>query len=244
MINSHIYITQTHIDKESLQRKIAYNFYKYSIFKLDSKNIELVSQQELDKNFDSLINTQQVILMDFSSKSDYRDTIISLYKSYTTPTIVFLGNLNQYSTQLQEGMLRILEEPPHNLFVVLFAHNHREILPTISSRSQLYLIPNSQVIKMLDTTLSEKVKKKLPAPGDSAQKLMAARFDYNEVKDFSKLEREEIDFWLWQVGAYMTEYYKQRPQESIGLGLKKILEAQKLNNENSLKKFVFAHLSL
>ncbi|MBC7472265.1 MAG: hypothetical protein H7196_03345 [candidate division SR1 bacterium] len=244
MINSHIYLTQTHVNKDILQRQIVYCFYEHSTFQLAGKDITLVAQNVLDKKFDSLINTQQVILMNFSSKSDYRDTILSLYKSYKFPTVVFLGNLNQYSTQLQEGMLRILEEPPYNLFIVLFAHNHQEILPTILSRSQLYLIPNNQVIKILDMSLSEKVKKKLPSPGESAQKIMLSKFDYNEIKDFSKLEREEIDFWLWQVGAYLTEYYKQRPQESIGLGIKKLLESQKLNNENSLKKFVFANLSL
>lgn len=244
MISSHIYLTQTHVNKDILQRQIAYCFYQYGTFSLSTKDVTLISQSDLDQKFYTLINTQQVILMDFSSKSDYRDTILSLYKSYKAPTIVFLGNLNQYSTQLQEGMLRILEEPPYNLYIVLFAHNHREILPTILSRSQLYLIPNNQIIKMLDASLSEKVKKKLPPPGQSAQKIMLSKFDYNEIKDFSKLEREEIDFWLWQVGAYLNEYYKQKPHESIGLGLKKILESQKLNNENSLKKFVFANLSL
>jgi DNA polymerase III, delta subunit len=244
MINSHIYITQTHINKDILQRRIAFCFYKKHTFKLGNIDLSTVSQGDMDGKFETLVNTQQVLIMDFTSKSDYRDTIMSLYKSYDLPTIVFLGNLNDYSTQLQEGMLRLLEEPPHNLYIVLFAHNHREILPTISSRSQIHLVPNKQVIGMLDQNLAEKVKKKLPAPAESAQKLIQNRFDYSEVKDFSKLEREEIDFWLWQVGAYLTEYYKQKPHESIGVGLKKLLESQKLNNENSLKKFVFAHLSL
>jgi hypothetical protein len=244
MINSHIYLTQTHITKQTLQRQVTFCFHKYGTFKLSDKDITLFSQAEQEALFESLINTQQVILMDFTSKSDYRDIILSLYKTYELPTIVFLGNLNDYSVQLQEGMLRLLEEPPHNLYIVLFAHNHREILPTISSRSQIHLLPNNLVIQILDKDLSEKVKKKLPPPGESAQNLMSGTFDFNTVKDFSKLEREEIDFWLWQVGAYLTEYYKQKPQAGIGVGLKKILESQKLNNENSLKKFVFAHLSL
>jgi hypothetical protein len=244
MINSHIYLTQTHVNINTLQRQIAYCFNYFKTFDLSTLSSNEILQKKLDETFDSLINIQRVILMDFTSKSDYRDTILSLYKSYELPTIVFLGNLNNYSTQLQEGMLRLLEEPPHNLYVVLFAHNHREILPTISSRSQLHLIPNKQVIGMLDQDLAEKVKKKLPSPAESAQKIIQDRFDFNEINDFSKLERGEIDFWLWQVGAYLTEYYKQKPHESIGIGIKKIIESQKLNNENSLKKFVVAHLSL
>jgi hypothetical protein len=244
MINSHIFLTQTHVETIVLQRQIAYCFHTLGSFDLGKVDFESMSADVLNEHFESGLNTQQVITMDFTSKSDYRDTILSLYHSYKSPTVVFLGNLNSYSTQLQEGMLRLLEEPPENLFVVLFAHNQREILPTIISRSQIHLLPDNLVMKILDKDLAEKVKKRLPSPGDSAKEILADRFDFNTISDFSKLERNEIDFWLWQVGSYITAFYKQNQQSGMGNAIQKILEAQKLNNQNSLKKFVFAHLSL
>ena len=244
MIHTHIYLTQTHISEVELCYKVAYFFDKYKTLDLTKVDISETSSENAKSVFESMINSQRAMTMDFASKSDYRETIVSLYKTYEAPTLVFLGNLSGYSAQLQEGMLRLLEEPPNNLFIVLLAHHRGEIISTIASRSQIHLLSNQLTLSMLDGALKETIKKKLPPPADCAKSLISNTFDYTQISDFSKLEREEIDFWLWQVGTYTSEFYKQNPHQAIGQALGKILKSQKLNNQNSLKKFVFANLSL
>ncbi|KKS41455.1 MAG: polymerase III, delta prime subunit protein [candidate division CPR1 bacterium GW2011_GWA2_42_17] len=48
--------------------------------------------------------------------------------------IAFIPNANKMTTEAQNSLLKILEEPPLNSFIVLSCKNKRQLLPTVVSR--------------------------------------------------------------------------------------------------------------
>ena len=156
--------------------------------------------------------------------------------------MLFLGDLSHYSVALQEGMLRFLEEPPANLYLILTAQNKAELLPTISSRSNILKLPQNLIIDLLDPVILEKVQAKFPIV-----KSFYTDFLKNKVFldfDFAKLERDEIDFWLWQLEFYLKEVFKHKKDLRIAKKIQKILESKLLNQQNLQKKFVIENLYL
>jgi DNA polymerase III, delta subunit len=240
MIQSHIFLTQTYVDEEKLRQMIGASF-----FESGKLNIaDILQVENFADLYSHMLSQQRIIVMDFEDKEDFRSSLSGIYKKYNEPVLLFLGNLANYSLPLQEGMLRLLEEPPTNLHIILFAQSRGQILPTIISRSQFYSLPESFILQNLDQKIQAKVTKKLPQPGEVTKDLIANKFNFELIKDPSKLEREEIDLWLWQLGIYLAQYYKQRPVEQIALKIQRVLQAQKLNTQNTQKKFVLASLGL
>jgi DNA polymerase III delta prime subunit len=243
MIQSHIFLTHTHIDNDRLSSIIAHHYFEknHSSF----RNLDFTpNKQTLEKTMEMLKNQQRIKMVAFDSKKDYRDEIMSLYRHYDSPFLLFLGNISDYSIQLQEGMLRLLEEPPDNLIIILFAHSRSQILPTISSRSVIYTLEMKDTFSILHTNFSELAKKKLTPPLDVSKELISNRFHYSSVKDISKIDREVIGLWLWQVNMYLSEIYKTNSALQVSQSIKKVLQAIHLNEGNAQKKFVLAQLSI
>jgi DNA polymerase III, delta subunit len=154
---------------------------------------------------------------------------------------LFLGDLTTYSDSLQEGMLKLLEEPPENLFIVLFAQNLSLIKPTIISRCRIVLLENPIVFANLDPKLIEKVQK-LPSPKTVVDALINNK--KVEVEKVADCEREELDFWMWQVQTNLSMLYAQQSQTQIAQAITRTLQARQLNSQNLQKKFAVGQLSL
>jgi hypothetical protein len=174
----------------------------------------------------------------FSKKVEFREQQNSWYQSYNLPTLFFLGDLSQHSESLQEGMLKFLEEPPANLYPILFAQDGSEILPTILSRATTLSLSRNFVLKHLSGEKLEKIAKTLPPAKQFALDLIGEK--RLELPDFSKIERDEIDFWLWQISCWIEEFYKQQPLPKIADKLQKVLRSRKLNQQNLQKKLAVA----
>jgi DNA polymerase III delta prime subunit len=243
MIQSHIFITQTYVQQKKLAQYIAYTFEKHGIKGFDSLDAA-VDSERLEKHYESMKHKRLVLEVDISTKKDYREIMPSLYTHFHTKTLLFLGDISTYSLELQEGMLRLLEEPPENLIIILSSHTSQELLPTIQSRSSVHTLKTEQIFTILDTDISEKVKKRLPSPAETAKEIISNSFHYGVIKDISKLEREEINMWLWMVSMYLTQILKQQPDIRIAKAVEKIVKSIQLNNANVLKKFVFSSLGL
>jgi hypothetical protein len=233
MIQSNIILTQTFVDESRLSQIVADRFFNHH--DLLPKSFQ-IGTESLEKNWEHYLGQNRILQADFKDKDDFKDSVMSLYQNYENPTLLFLGNLTQYSLPLQEGMLRILEEPPANLYIVLYAHAKNEILETISSRCTFSQIPRPNVINILDPDLMEKVKKKLPAVSEFTKILITKPQDV-EIPDLSKVEREEIDLWLWQLSCYLDQYYIQQPNIKIAELNLRVLTAMGLNADNLQKKF-------
>jgi hypothetical protein len=134
-----------------------------------------------------------------------------------------------------------LEEPPANLFAVLFAQNQSQIIPTIKSRSRIHLLPKNIIMQNLEPQMMETVKKKLPLVADIYKLIIQKKLF--ELPDFKNIEREEISLWLWQLTTYLEMAYTQKPESQIALALEKTIFAQLLNSQNLQKKLVVSWLN-
>jgi DNA polymerase III delta prime subunit len=243
MIQSHIFLTHTYVDNHDLASIITYHYFEKT--KLDFSEIDFnISREKRNKLMEKMANQQRVKMISFDSKKDYRDEIMSLYKHYEKPFLLFLGNISEYSSQLQEGMLRLLEEPPKNLIIILFSHSRSELLPTISSRSRVHNLQMQDIFQVLHKGFTEQARKKLPTPLDISKAIIGGRFHYSQVKDISKIDREVIGLWLWQVNMYLTKIYESNSTLTVSKSIKKVLQATELNYRNAQKKFVLVQLSL
>jgi len=235
---SYLILTNTYIDYQSLQKIVAATFFnsKNQLLNLD------ISLKEIDQNlYHQKQNTGQIIEINIDKKEEFTEQQHNWYQKYSQPTLLFLGDLNNYSENLQEGMLRLLEEPPHNLYPVLFAQDKSQILDTILSRCKIIQLKQKQILELLDPKMLELVKKKLPSVKESLTSILQNNLILPEL---SKIERPELDFWLWQIQTYLEALYKQNPTQNLANKLLSVLNARNLNRQNLQKKLALAVVNL
>jgi DNA polymerase III delta prime subunit len=237
----HIYLTETYLETKKLDLFIVrYFFGLFGDKNFSFSKVLNQEREELEHLYQS--KSQFINNVNFDSKKDFSSQLLGFYKNYPDPNLLFLGDLSQYSIQLQEGMLRLLEEPPKNLFIILYCQNLQDIIPTISSRARIHNLPKKIILESLDPEIHLQTKKKLPIPKETVSDLINKKnIAQIEAKN---LEREEISTWLWQLESYLKEIYKQKPNPQIATALFKVLEAKKYNQSNLQKKFVLETLNL
>lgn len=240
MLQAHIFLTQTFVNQLKLKKLIAKAWLQNSTKTWDNL-ATFLEDSDLDSFWNQQLVKGTVLEPNLDTKKEFTDSLLEFYVRYTKPTLLFLGNLDSFSLPMQEGMLKFLEEPPQNLIIILFAQERANILPTISSRCQLHRLPNQLVLGLLDQKLLEQTKNKLPT-ADSACKHLVLHKPLS-LPDLKNVEREEIDFWLWQVQVYLENFYKHQPHWTYLHQLAKVIQARQLNQQNLQKKFVLAWLN-
>ena len=244
MFQTNLYLTQTYLDLELLQQKLAFSFFnrKNLDFDYHSSETELALTWNLHSSQNQIIAWNGQSAETESKKEAFKKFINSeVYIKYNQPSLLFLGDLTNYSDVLQEAMLKLLEEPPANLHIVLFAQNLSQIKPTIISRCSIKLLDNAIIFANLDIKLLDKVKK-LPEP-----KITVANLINNkkvEIEKISDFERDELDFWMWQLQTNLTMAYASQPENQIASAITKVLLARQLNTQNLQKKFAIGQLNL
>ena len=212
MIQSYLILTQSFLEVDKLNRILAWDFFdkfKFNVQNIDQitrklkiEKINLETQTENQDSFlDHKINANwhkfqangQIWSTNFDDKKDCREQVLTFYQNYAKPTLLFLGNLENYSIPLQEGLLKFLEEPPNNLFIVLLASNSSQILSTILSRTHQILLTNSTVFGLLDTEILDKIDKNLPKVRETVTEILIGKVP---IIDLKKVERNEFDMWL------------------------------------------------
>lgn len=223
---------------------ISWAFFHNNLHQLDYS----IDTDLLEREWEHHLNLKEIIVKNFADKEDYREQIFKLYEVFPTPTILFLGDISSYSQSLQEGMLRLLEEPPHNLFCILFSQTRGELLSTISSRSLIPTLPGNRVLELLDQEKVQVVKKKLPEVSDFAKQIIklsqSDSLEELELPDVSKVERDEIDFWLWQLQFYLEQVFLQSGNGSLAQIIEKVARSQKINRDNIQKKLALSWIKL
>ena len=240
MIQTYLFLTQTSLELSNIQKNLAQNY--FVTYKLETN-----SNPTDEKIWEKYRNSGQIILFEPKEASKISDVVQfnsfvsdNLSKVFEKPTLLFLGDLSELSNGVQEASLKLLEEPPHNLIIIIFAQNLSRIKPTIISRSRVQTIPLEIVFQNLKLKVVEKVKK-LPEPKLVVKNLMS---NINvEVEKVSDYEREEIDMWLWMVETNLGVKYKEQPEPKIAEAITKVLRARQLNNQNLQKKFSIGWLN-
>ena len=247
MIQSYLILTQSFLQTDKLARILAFDF--FTNFKLDAQNVAQITAKlkteeaetlnKLEENWHKFQAKGRIIQVNFDDKKDAREQIMGFYQTFAKPTLLFLGNLENYSIPLQEGLLKFLEEPPVNLFIVLLSNNSSDILPTISSRTTKILLTNSTVFSLLDVVMMEKITKNLPQVNPSVKEILSGKIPAIDLK---KVERDEFDMWLWQIEKCLEEVFKQKNTTKSAEYLGKILGIRKLNSQNLQKKLAWGNL--
>jgi hypothetical protein len=225
-MSSYLIVTQTEVDEQAFQRHIVGSWLR------NWKSGTAATPKELEEVF----NHKNAQSLNFKTKDEFRKSISSLYEVNSKPTVIFLGDLNTYSMPLQEGMLRILEEPPHNVDFIVRVSDISVVLPTIISRCHVQYLNFKEVCTMLPADRVERVKKYLPLAQQTSKDLITNQFSA-PVLD-KKLEREDIDFWLWQLQVNVYTFFKNKPQKGLAQILFNIQKARQLNQQNVQKRFV------
>ena len=238
LAQSILIVTKTRLDQTRLKQLVVREFVAGRLAQLP----DLLSlPTDLAAAYESARNLQRVRSESYAGKREFRESLLGLYVTYDQPTLLYLGNLSDYSEQLQEGLLRLLEEPPENTTVVLSVASLSSVLPTIRSRTQALTLPTELVFALLDPALLEQVKAKLPAPVEAVKKLLQ---NTALSVDLKKVEREELDLWLWQLQSYLEQYYLRQPSPAIARALTRVVQASLDNEQNLQKKFVLETLQL
>jgi DNA polymerase III, delta subunit len=240
MIQTYLFLTQTSLELDKIQKNLAQNFF-------ETNKIEISSQKLEDNLWEKHRNSGQILLFDANDvstenkKENFKRFLQNdVWVNYPKPTLLFLGDLSQYSESLQEGMLKLLEEPPQNLFIIIFSQNLSRIKPTIISRSRISTVPTPIVFQNLNAKLVEKIKK-LPEPSLVVKNLLGnVKVEIEKVSDY---EREEIDMWLWMIETNLGMLYKEKPEPKIAEAITKTLRSRQLNDQNLQKKFVIGWLN-
>jgi hypothetical protein len=244
---SKLFITETYLHLKKLN-SIIFSYLENTNHNTDNHelDISIIAQNtDLEEVFNKNLNLGRIIEYEFSDKDDFRTISLELYQKFETKTYIFLGDINNYSIPLQEGMLKLIEEPPENLQIVVYCQNTNKILPTIKSRCQIEILPPSLILSTLNEELSQKVKEKLPIVSEFCKEFLKNNIDFtffNQI-DLKNVEREEIDFWLWQALFYIKQIYlNNKANRLISVKIEKILQAKALNFANLQKKFVLESL--
>ena len=232
---NHLFITNFLVDEDRLALDLASH--------LSASNSTQMTWTTFqgNENTTHLINTKQIIILETQSKEDLTQYLLPLFIRYDRPTYLILGSLSKISTQMQQGLLRFIEEPPHNLNLILTARNKSQALSTIVSRCELKVIPTHTALKYVNKNKNAELTSSLPETKAFIQKLI-----HNEKvnqPDFKNITREGFEIWLWQLEYFTSEVIlKNGPSNKLDQIFENILQAKKLNQANVLNRLVWAKL--
>lgn len=237
LYSSVIYYTHTLVESSKLTEIIVINY-----FECGTLNLDFIPEQFFESNTKSKLKkfAGSFSRLNLNEKQDLRTELPKLFYKRDKIELLFLGYFNHYSIPLQEGLLRFLEEPPENLIPIIFASDKSLVLETIASRCQSFFLPKKMVLKCLDKSLNQNVKKKLPDIKTTLKQLFLNQ-EIQLPTTFNP-EREEIDYWLWQMQCYLEEFFKKTTNPHIANLIRKVCQSRMYNRSGVQKKLVLKNL--
>lgn len=244
-MTSFLIVTETKLDTDQLIRVLSESFFDQNAFKISTDNFDKYLESS-KTNFNLRLSNDEVKILSGDSKKELINLLTDLYRVYQKESLVFIDQIDSYDISLQHGLLKILEESPKNLNFVLISKTFNNILPTITSRTNLINIQDDPKIKLLDKELLEKVKQKLPKPGEFIKDLINTKIQsqFIAIPDLTKVERDEIDFWLWQVLFNLKTLKKTNDLPIISSLINATILALDCNYKSLQKKFVFENFNV
>jgi hypothetical protein len=182
------------------------------------------------------------IISDYSSKSDFKDDLANLEIDYPILTNIYLGNLEQFSVNFQQSILKFLEEPPINLRIFISKPNEFRLLTTIKSRVDIVYLDSSTILTLLDPIYIDKLKKLFLPPSLAVKKLVSSNLDLEDFGDISKAEREDIINYLWLIKFNLETLYIENFKPIYAKRIEDVLISIQSLNESCQKKIALAYL--
>jgi|TARA_Y100000389_G_scaffold94075_1_gene90728 DNA polymerase III subunit delta' len=203
---------------------LAYHFINYILsenetHKYDIKSFEINSNSPTFKTILNKSNTN-VINVDISAEkktidiNQIRDLVVNLNKSSfnNNPRFILIDNIEFLNTNSVNALLKVLEEPNHNIHFILI-NNNKKILPTLLSRCinyKIYLTNNEslKIIKhLLGVDLNNLINK------DLIDYYITPGYIYNLVKSAQQYKYNllEIDLQKMLKVLIVENHYKKDP---------------------------------
>jgi hypothetical protein len=236
---NHLFITNFLVDEDKMALNLAATLNSNA-----SKQIDWLNFKDFETDhIDHLINTKQILLLETQSKEDLTQHLIPLFVRYEQPTFLILGSLSKISSQMQQGLLRFIEEPPYNLNLILTARNKTQALTTIVSRCELKVIPTQIALRYVNKAKNAELTSSLPDTKTFIQNLI--QNEKISQPEFKNISREGFEIWLWQLEYFTSEVIlKNGPSDRLDRIFENILAAKKLNQANVLNRLVWAQLTV
>ena len=149
-----------------------------------------------DRNLESRVNNEthpDVIILGKQSKITSADSSFlasDVYvKGYENDKKVYiLIDVDEMNDESQNKILKTLEEPPHNVYILMLARNTQSLLPTIMSRVsmiELDNVSNNDIRDLLIENGVDKSKAEIVAPCSNNNAMLALKMA--EDKNFNYL---------------------------------------------------------
>jgi hypothetical protein len=182
------------------------------------------------------------ILPDYTSKNDFKEDLANLNIEYAKITNIYLGDLDQLSLSFQQSILKFLEEPPHNLRIIMTKATEYKLLPTIKSRVDIRELEPPIIAQLLDPQQLDRVKKLFPTPAQTTQQLINGPMNLEDWGNLADIERTDIIFYLWQLEYYLTNVYANTNSPRTASRIQDVLLAKQNILDNLQKKIALCPL--
>ena len=140
----------------SLDENFSYDLENF-IINSENKSFKLI-QNKSNPNFNLIDVFDDKKSIDINQ---IRNLIINLNKSSfnSKPRFVLIDNIELLNNNSVNALLKILEEPNHNIIFILINNNNKKILPTLISRCLNFKISltNDQSMKIINNILNDNI---------------------------------------------------------------------------------------
>lgn len=177
--------------------------------------LESFRDMVLENAYINLEDWTKILASENKQLTIYADEIDELNRKFALKTfeggskILIIWQADKMNTAASNKLLKFLEEPPKNTYIILTAESADDILPTILSRTQLVEIPRIQ-----DEDIEQFLEKNEAEPSDNIKEIVfQAQGDWNLAQKLlstgtADSEFEEI-FVTWVRDAFQV---KKRPE--------------------------------
>lgn len=184
-------------------------------------------------------NDNQTITID-----QVRELSMATHHSYTEPHTIIIKNIQYMTTEAQNAFLKILEEPPSNVYFILTCISKSDILPTIFSRCQELPIIDIGVEELSEILASShpakdsnKIKQAI-LQHDSKIGTIIKSLNDNAAKsvehDYTKIAKQLLASSTGERVIYLQQYFNMSKSEILSI-LKAMMVICKFMFENSVQ---------
>lgn len=200
---------------------------------------DLCKREAIDPLDINIISTEENI-----SIGDIRETIRKIFFKpiKSQQKIVVIKKINTASLEAQNALLKILEEPPINTGIILFAETKDQVLPTILSRCKIVKLKEEIPLRPIEQDFAGQAKD--PKVLFEQLSKMSPGEKLKIAQDLAKNKAETL-FYLTRLLETCEEYIKNNPDDKIIEFVENTLEAYKLASITNVNlRFTLEHLFL
>lgn len=113
-----------------------------------------IAQENNNPNVISLVPEEEKLSLGIERIRELR-SFLAIRSTTKSPRVAIIHAANTLTEEAQNALLKTLEEPPDNTYLILLSEDLRSLLPTIQSRCQIIELSGPTVIEIADKESQE-----------------------------------------------------------------------------------------